>query len=933
MSCAAAVFAAYGTPLDDRGDGVGHVPFLELDARVVVQRRRHQTSPGDILLAGFLRGALPLAALGVWAAVDPCCVVLLVAAYLHLCVFPRARNQAFDAADTLDEYRQTLAQINRCHTCMVVGTLLLLTLDQAGPRGSTGLPMLLGSIAPQPLGPGNLASVSRTGVRVRIDGGPFAVVSQGDLFVVFWGTVPLYSFRDNDRLGRYVAAVDLVRFHELPVRSVAKAIGVNERTIFRLLKRFEAGGVDSLLGRKGCRKPTKILDAQARQLLELKRQGASHRDAARRLGVSPSGVASALRRLGWTEPQHQRGTPAQETVSGSGRATSAVSDGERGAVPVPAVATDLARAEYRAAKEIGPVTESLPVKVTEPSQAASTDLDPTNRSGDRLMARLGLLDDAAPMFSPGVVPRAGVLLAVPLLVSSGIFGIASKVYGSIGPAFYGLRTSVLAFLAMALVRIKRAENLKEVAPVDLGRVLGLDRAPEMKTLRGKLQELAAREKGLEFMRLLAQERVERHPGDLAYLYIDGHVRVYSGDVKLPKTYVMQRRMAMPGTSDYWVNDQRGQPLLVITAEANEGMTKMLQPVLNDVRTVIRDRRVTVVFDRGGWSPKLFKSLIVDQWDILTYRKGKTKKVSRGAFQEHSGTIDGRKVKYMLAEKSVRFLGGRLKLRQITVLGEDGYQTNILASKEGVLPVELVCRMFDRWRQENYLKYMKEEFALDALVEYGHEAADPNRMVPNPKRKAIDKELNAARADLATLEREYGAAAFDNKEEKRRTIRGFKIANGGAIGKPLREAREKVQSLVERRESIPTRVTVSEALKDKPVRLRTETKRLSDTFKMIAYQTETALLDLLRPHYLRTEDEGRTLVASALQSAAELKLNDGELCVRLAAQSSPHRTRAVHAVCGELNKVGACFPGTNLRLRFEVAGADVPQRRTEGEVTV
>ena len=307
--------------------------------------------------------------------------------------------------------------------------------------------------------------------------------------------------------------------------------------------------------------------------------------------------------------------------------------------------------------------------------------------------------------------------------------------------------------------------------------------------------------------------------------------------------------------------------------------------------------------------------------------------AQATFRFNSGNVDGREVKYKLAEKRVRFLGGKLKLRQITVLGEDGYQTNIIASKEGVLSVELACRMFDRWRQENYFKYMKEEFALDALVEYGHEAADPNRMVPNPKRKTIDKELNAARTDLANHEREYGAAAFDNKEEERPTVRGFKIANGGAIGKPLREARENVQSIVTRRKAIPTRVTVSEALEDEPVRLRTETKRLSDTFKMIAYQTETALVDLLRPNYRRTENEGRTLIASAMQTAAELRLTDGELCVRLTAQSSPHRTRAVEAVCGEVNKIGACFPGTRLRLRFEIAGGDAPQKRRVGELEV
>lgn len=740
--------------------------------------------------------------------------------------------------------------------------------------------------------------------------------------------MPLRSFRADDDLGRYAAAVDLVNLHKLQVRSVSGALGVDERTLFRLLQRFESGGVESLLGRKGCRKPTKILDAEAHQLLELKRQGASNHEAARRLGVSVSGVVGALLRLGWKAQDVPLITPDLNAASGDLRTVSRVPSGSRVPVASTTPASDRALIHAPGGDEPGRVERSRPVVVPEPSQTPSMDLDPTNRTGDRLMARLGLLDDAVPVFAPGVVPQAGVLLAVPLLIASGVFEVVPKVFGNIGPAFYGLRTSVLAFLVMALIRIKRTESLKEVSPVELGRILGLDRAPEMKTLRGKLQRLAEREKGLDLMRLLAQERVEQHPDDLGYLYIDGHVRVYNGKVKLPKAYVMQRRLAMPGTSDYWVNDQRGQPILVITAEANEGMTKMLEPVLKEVRLAIGDRRATIVFDRGGWSQKLFRVLIDDGWDILTYRKGKSKRVSGKAFQLHYGTIDGRKVKYNLTEKRVRFLGGKLKLRQITVLGEDGYQTNIITSSEGALAVELVCRMFDRWRQENYFKYMKEEFALDAIVEYGDEAADPGRMVPNPKRKAIDKELSDARSVLVKLEHMYGVAAFDNKEGTRPTVRGFKIANSGAIGKPLQEARDEVKSILESRKLIPTRVTVSVAMNNQPVRLRTETKRLSDTFKMIAYQAETALVDLLRPHYRRTEDEGRTLISSALRSSAQLKLNDGELNVKLAPQSSPHRTRALQAVCDKVNSTGALFPGTQLRLHFEVAdGAAAAIKRT------
>ena len=79
-----------------------------------------------------------------------------------------------------------------------------------------------------------------------------------------------------------------------------------------------------------------------------------------------------------------------------------------------------------------------------------------------------------------------MLCAVPALVASGLFAIAQTVYGAIGPAFYGTRTTFMTLLMMAVGRIKRPEALKEHDPQALGRVLGLDRAPEVKTVRRKL---------------------------------------------------------------------------------------------------------------------------------------------------------------------------------------------------------------------------------------------------------------------------------------------------------------------------------------------------------------------------------------------------------------------------------------------------------------
>ena len=91
--------------------------------------------------------------------------------------------------------------------------------------------------------------------------------------------------------------------------------------------------------------------------------------------------------------------------------------------------------------------------------------------------------------------------------------------------------------------------------------------------------------------------------------------------------------------------------------------------------------------------------------------------------------------------------------------------------------------------------------------------------------------------------------------------------------------------------------------------------------MLAYQVETDLYRLLVPHYARAHDEGRTLLAAALQSAGDLECVNGELRVTLAPQSSAHRSRAIDELCEVLNETRTCFPGTALVLRYAVRGVD------------
>jgi len=129
----------------------------------------------------------------------------------------------------------------------------------------------------------------------------------------------------------------------------------------------------------------------------------------------------------------------------------------------------------------------------------------------------------------------------------------------------------------------------------------------------------------------------------------------------------------PPVTDYWINDSSGDPLLVMTWEVEAALTRASPGVLRQVREVVGERLVTIVFDRGGWSPKLFATMINDGFDVLTYRKGECRRVNE-AVRSASRRVRRASGRHLLDDQPVRFLEGKLSLRQVTRLCDDGHQT-------------------------------------------------------------------------------------------------------------------------------------------------------------------------------------------------------------------------------------------------------------------
>ncbi|MGH3259735.1 MAG: putative transposase, partial [Streptosporangiaceae bacterium] len=541
-----------------------------------------------------------------------------------------------------------------------------------------------------------------------------------------------YWWAGGDWAGRKLAAVQLAELTGADKKDIAAAFGTDAATFWRWRKAYDEHGLAGLVtGKRGPKGPSKLTPQVSGRIRELAADGGlSQAEIGRRCGVSEFAVRTALGRGGAAAGRRDAGGD-----TGAGRAQDMLPEQDE------AGARD---------------TDPLPVLP-----------DPVPRDGERALARFGLLGEgAAPVFAPAAkVPLAGLLLALPALAQTGLLASARAVHGRLRDGFYGLETALVLLVFLALLRAPRAEGATRIPPPALGPVLGLDRAPEVKTIRRKLGELAAAGRAADWQLAIARHHAAARPATLGFLYIDGHTRAYFGTRDVQKMHIARMKHPGPATEETWVTDGAGDPLLVVMAEPSASLAAEISGLLPGLRGICGEAAEPVLcFDRGGWSPDLFAAIIAAGFGLLTYRKNQAGKdipdLPAESFTTASVTgDDGRDRTYDLADTSIelpvtsgKHKGDVLELRQVT-RRDKGRQIHILTTRDAAAlpPAGVVYRMTSRWREENYFRYARAHFALDALDSYAVIPDNPQRLVPNPAKKTAAAAVRTAKEALDAAE--------------------------------------------------------------------------------------------------------------------------------------------------------------------------------------
>jgi hypothetical protein len=539
----------------------------------------------------------------------------------------------------------------------------------------------------------------------------------------------------------------------------------------------------------------------------------------------------------------------------------------------------------------------------------SADAKIADDEGDRLTPDEGKADivpmTAQPVRGGKMIQHAGSWMLLALAGELGLHEEAQRAFE--GRHRDGLRIALDAVICALAIREFVVEGVRRLATPSGPALLRAERVPSASGVRKLLGRLLEQTDGGVALdarmaeRFIAAARSDDGP---AVFYVDNHLRPYTGKQVIRKGWRMQDRRVLPGTSDYYVHDEDGRPVLRVAITSHDSLTTWLPPLAKRLRDALGEGdEILLAFDRAGAHAEALADLRDRSFDFVTYERKPYPELPTTAFTPT--TIAGENVG--LHEGRLRNLGaGRGRIRRIAVRTEDGRQVNFLASSK--LPAaRLVEILWHRWRQENGFKHGVERWGINQLDGRSVEPYPPGTIIPNPARRRLERALRVARVAEGDARRDL--ARFE-RDDKRYV----------AAAEDLAESLARQDELEGLRPWIPTHAPVENTeLAGKLVRHDGKLKMILDVIRVVCANAESDLATMLAPHMHRPR-EAKKLLSNLFAAPGKVAVTEHAIHVRLAPAASKSERVAIQHLFDALNQRGLILPSDHKRLplRFDLA---------------
>lgn len=717
------------------------------------------------------------------------------------------------------------------------------------------------------------------------------------------------GYRPGDQQTRNSVAVQLLKAELVTLPEAVVGFGIPRSTLRDVQQRFEEQGVRGLIPAKSGPKGAWKLVTRARRLVldtfyehpEWKMpQVTAHVN--RRLqeeGLATLSKGHLRRFLTFCGV-----LPRQEAVESS-EGSSAISvppDGETPLSDGSNVQVDPDEADQcdtSAGQDAPALLSGQDVRPPGEPQTAPTPLSAADR---RYLARLREGIDTA--FGGGflAVPFL-ILVQFPLLIRRGLVGLPQGYYTTVQVA--------LTFFYLALFGIPTLETVKMLVKGEFGVLVGRRRSPGLTKLRGFLKAVGRLGRAEALALVAACLQIQAGVVEWQILCIDGHFIPYYGGRRIRKGYFTTHRMALRGNEAYYANDLQGRPLFFLFTEASTSLIAALPEIVQRVKQVVGDRWVawclTLIFDRGGFCAKLFKTLDDLKVHWITWLKAPREvweqvyQIEEERFQLYLIRLKSCKVKVKLYEWEVNITGYGL-CRAIILLDLKTDKRMVIITNDKTRSLrEIAELMLHRWGQENFFKVMMARYNLDYAPGYQFDLAQEDPLVANPHLK----ELRSLKARLQTMKRKLESELARKLLARKRdqvTLQDYKDDHDKRV-RAIKSLKREIERVKDELAQTPDKVPFSQAVGQPLEVSNLERKRFFDILKGLAFNAEEWFLERLKPYY--HGKDVRQALLQILFRGAVVQLVDGVLHVRLKPFDSPRVQAAAAGLCHELNSLGAC----------------------------
>lgn len=711
-------------------------------------------------------------------------------------------------------------------------------------------------------------------------------------FAVYLGGSLVGTFTQREPAERDALIVVALQEPRSRAKPVATAFRVSPETVARAQARAKRGGLAAVTQRRRRGAPLKRTPALRRKAFRLFDEGqkvaAAHR--ALRPRISDETVRSLYHewkaaRAGGAASREPPVAVASEQVvlSGLGEAandtTSSATSAESGA--------------------------ALDTTVAKPSEEPSAAEAAAEQSREEMP-----LDEVVEPRSGEMVQHVGSWLMLAMLQWLGVYSLAKEgCGGAVSPV--ALRIALDA-VAIALTLGERCvEGIRRLATPTAGLLLRATGAISASWARRVLGRFAAKGSSVLQFGLVGRLLGRNEQAECVWLYVDNHMRPYTGRHVVRKGWRMQDKRARPGTSDYYVHDEEGRPLFRVDVMAHDSLTQWLQPIATFARSVLGDaKEVCLCFDRGGAFPEQLAALRNDGTGFVTYERAPYTPLTLAAFEHELSLVRASKprepVRIRYTEQRQKNLGkGRGRVRRISLLMPDGAQINLLTANCTAPAEELIRRQLGRWGyQENQFKHEVERWGINQLDGRTVAPYPADATIPNPARRRIDRSLHIARAHEGTLRSKLARLGTDHPKRVE-------------LEQDLEHTLALQQELEALRPSMPVHAPVQDTdLADRLVYHRGEYKRVIDALRIGLANSESELAARLAPHLDRPR-EAKKVLANLFAAPGLVKLTRQAVTVSLAPAGNAAELRAIEALLQEMTALELILPGDPSRRRLRL----------------